>query len=383
MNYAVINSFRKLWFLPVLAIIVSCLSCNSEGKQTNEMPLSLTVLPLKKDTAVISYEHLGSIEGKVNVEIRPQVEGILEEIHVDEGDYVEKGQLLFTINANPYLERMKNAQAAVEVEQAKLQNAKIEVERLQPLVDHDVISEVQLRTAQSDLEVAKANLAQSEALAATSKLDVGFTRIKAPVSGYIGRIPKRVGNLVTKNDVNPVTTLSDVNEVYVYFSMSESNYLTYKKMRKDSSAEYYMHPKLKLILADGSTYDHMGEIDANGGEIDPKTGTITLRARFDNPDRLVRSGNTGKVIMEQVHTKVFLIPQKATYQVQNKTFVYLLQQDNTVKMTEIFPKGKSGKNYIIAGTNLKEGQTIVQSGVNKISNGMKIIPQSSQTLAQK
>lgn len=384
MNYNILKTLKTWAIIPAIALTSGiCISCNTEGKEIEDELLSLSVLPLEKDTAVVNFEYLGSIEGKVNVEIRPQIEGLLDQIHVDEGDYVEKGQLLFTVNASPYMESLKNAHAAVEVEEAKLENAKIELERLKPLVDHDVISEVQLRTAQSDLEVAKASLAQSKALEATSRLNVGFTKIKAPVSGYIGRIPKRVGNLVTKNDTQPVTNLSDISEVYVYFSMSESNYLKYKRMRADSTSDYYLKPEVKLILADGSTYEHKGQIDADGGEIDPSTGTITMRASFKNPDRLVRSGNTGKVILEQVHSDVFLIPQNATYQVQNKTFVYLLQDDNTVKMKEIFPSGKSGKSFIVKGNGLSEDQTIVQSGISKISNGMKILPEHDKRLAQK
>lgn len=346
-------------------------SCNSKGEQVEVETLSLPVTTVKRDSAVTTFEYLGAIEGKVNVEIRPQVEGLLDEIHVDEGDFVEKGQLLFSINSLPYQERLKNAQAAVEVEKAKLENARIELERLQPLIDHEVISEVQMKTAQSNYEVAKASLAQAEALKATSQIDVQFTQIKAPVSGYIGLIPKRVGNLVAKGDDEPVTTLSDISEIYVYFAMSESNYLFYKKMKEDSTARR-LNPHVKLILADGTVYSEEGVIDADAGQINRTTGAITLRAKFDNPNKLLRSGNTGKIILEQVHPDVLMVPQKAITKVQDKNFVFILEADSTVERKEVHINGKAGENFIIKDSNISEGETIIQSGVHKVKDGMKV-----------
>src|SRR5690554_6216863 len=231
----------------LIIFLISCLLLSCGSTEVEEDPgIPLPVASLVKDSTITTFEYLGAVEGKVNVEIRPQVEGILDSIYVDEGDYVEANQPLFKINALPYLEQLKNAQAAVEVEKARLNNAKIELERLQPLVEHQVISEVQLRTAQSDYEVAQSTLEQMQSLEATSRINVGFTLLKAPVSGYIGRIPKRIGNLVSKGDSEPVTVLSDISEVYVYFSMSESNYLFYKKMSEDAAARG-LSPRVKVI----------------------------------------------------------------------------------------------------------------------------------------
>lgn len=357
--------------LLITAISLANYSCDSKGEQVEVETLSLPVTTVKKDSAITTFEYLGAIEGKVNVEIRPQVEGLLDKIHVDEGDFVEKGQLLFSINALPYMERLKNAQAAVEVEKAKLENAKIEMERLQPLIDHEVISDVQMKTAQSNYEVAKASLAQSEALKATSQIDMQFTQIKAPVSGYIGLIPMRVGNLVAKGDDEPVTTLSDISEVYVYFAMSESNYLFYKKMKEDSTARR-LNPNVKLILADGTIYSEEGVIDADAGQIDRNTGAITLRAKFDNPDKLLRSGNTGKIILEQIHPNVIMVPQQSITKIQDKNFVFMLKADSTVERREVKINGKAGQNFILDENNISEGTTIIQSGVNKVKDGMKI-----------
>lgn len=363
------NTANKLIIFLISFLILAC-----GGTEVEEDPgIPLPVATLQKDSTVTTFEYLGAVEGKVNVEIRPQVEGILDSIYVDEGDYVEANQPLFKINALPYLEQLKNAQAAVEVEKARLNNAKIELERLQPLVEHQVISEVQLRTAQSDYEVAQSTLEQMQSLEATSRINVGFTLLKAPVSGYIGRIPKRIGNLVSKGDSEPVTVLSDISEVYVYFSMSESNYLFYKKMSADTTAKR-LNPYVKLLLADGTVFDQIGVIDADAGQIERSTGSITLRAKFPNPDAILRTGNTGKIILEQIHPDVLLVPQQATSVIQDKIFVFVLDAENRAVRRELNVEGKSGKYYIVNEENLSEGDVIVTAGLDKITEGTKINP---------
>jgi|SRR5690554_176976 len=373
MDVTIKKGFLKPFNVVLTFVVLTiCLSCgNSEVEEDQGIPLP--VVTLQKDSTITTFEYLGAIEGKVNVEIRPQVEGILDSIYVDEGDYVEESQPLFKINAMPYMENLKNAQAAVEVEKARLNNAQIELERLQPLVEHEVISEVQLRTAQSDYEVAKSTLEQMQSLEATSRINVGFTLLKAPVSGYIGRIPKRIGNLVTKGDSEPVTVLSDISEVYVYFAMSESNYLFYKKMSEDTTARR-LNPHVKLILADGSEFDQIGVIDADAGQIERSTGSITLRAKFANPDAILRTGNTGKIILEQIHPNVLLVPQQATTVIQDVMFVFVLDEENKAVRKAIKVEGKSGKNYIVSEENLSEGDVIVLNGLDKLTEGTKVNP---------
>ncbi len=297
----------------------------------------------------------------------------MDSIYVDEGQFVQENQLLFKINALPYLEQLKNARALVEVERAKLRNAKTALETQEFLVENEVISEVQLRMAQSNYEVAKASLEQALALEGTAQINVNFTRIKAPVSGYIGRIPKRIGNLVTKSDSEPVTVLSDIHEVYVYFAMSESNYLFYKKMSGDSTVRR-LNPNVSLILADGMLYDQIGVIDADAGQINRNTGAITLRAKFKNPKNILRSGNTGKIILEQIHPDVILVPQEATSVIQDKTFVFVVKPDSIVERREIKIEGKSDKNYIVNQNTMRAGEIIVVSGLNKITDGSKVSP---------
>ncbi|QDH79680.1 efflux RND transporter periplasmic adaptor subunit [Echinicola soli] len=370
----------KYFPLPLILMAgIIFFGCKEEKKVDEGLPLP--VISLKEEKAARSYQYLGSIEGVENVEIRPQVDGILEQIYVDEGDFVEKGQSLFKINNQPYMENLKNAQANVELEKAKLRKAQTEIDRLQPLIDNEVISEVRMQTTLADYEVAKSSLEQAEAVAANMRINLDFTTIKAPVNGFMGRIPRSIGNVVKKTDSEPLTTLSNVHEVYVYFSMSESDYLYYERMKKDSNSKK-LNPNVKLILADGSIYDKVGTIDANSGQINRSTGSIALRARFSNPDTLLRSGNTGKILMEQIYPDAILIPQGATASIHDKKFVYTLNDDNTVNRIEIKIEGRSGKKYIVSDGSLSPDDRIVTSGLDKLTDGVKVKPlQQGQLLS--
>src|SRR5690606_6339890 len=228
-----------------------------------------------------------------------------------------------------------NAIANQNVAKAKLENAKLEIERLKPLVDHEVISNVKLKSAKSDYDVAKASLDQATAAVGSAKINQGFTIITAPVSGYIGRIPKRIGNLVSKGDKEPLTVLSDVQEVYVYFSMNESDFLYFSKLKvKEDSLlgiknpqNQLTFPEATLILADGEEYTKKGKVDAVNGQVDRTTGAISLRASFPNEGNILRSGSTGTLKISEVKKGVIQIPQVATSELQDKTFVYVLDKD--------------------------------------------------------
>ncbi|MBN3518404.1 efflux RND transporter periplasmic adaptor subunit [Algoriphagus lutimaris] len=383
MNYLSIKTYR----LKTFAVILSCLAASfgfygCEEAEVKEEGIPLPVLTLKEEPAAISYKYLGSVEGVENVQIRPQVEGILEEIYVDEGQYVNKGDALFKINSQPYMEDLKNALANVELEKARLRKAKTEIDRLRPLIENEVISEVRMETTIADYEVAQSSLAKAEAEAANMRINMAFTTIKAPVDGLMGRIPKSIGNVVKKSDDTPLTVLSNVSEIYVYFSMSESDYLYFERMKKDSTSKK-MNPDVKLVLADGSVYDKVGTIDANSGQINRSTGSITLRAHFENPDTLLRTGNTGKILMEQIYPNAILVPQSATISIQNKRFIYVLNGDNTVSRKEITIEGRSGNDFIVTGGLLKANDRIVTAGLDKLSEGVLVKPlEQGQLLTQ-
>lgn len=352
-------------------LFTTFISCKEEEKPDEGLPLP--VMALKEQNAAKGFEYIGSIEGVETVEIRPQVDGILEEIYVDEGDFVEKDQPLFKVNSQPYMEDYKNAMANVALERAKVEKAKSDLERLQPLIDNEVISEVRKKSVEADYQVAKSSLERARAQAANMRINLDFTTIKAPVSGFIGRIPKSPGNVVKQTDSEPLTVLSKVDNIYVYFSMSESDYLYYERSKNDTLSNK-MNSKVKLVLADGSIYEHPGRVDANSGQIDKSTGSITLRARFNNPDTLLRSGNTGKVLMEELYPKAILVPQRSTTYIQDKKFVFVLDENNIAHRREIETEGRSGDNYIVSRESLSPDERIVVSGLDKLATGIKVKP---------
>ena len=376
---------RKLkqivYALMAVATTVFFTNCNtSKSEDTANKPLALPVHTVDTSNAVTVKDYLGTIEGKVNVEIRPQVEGILQEIYVDEGQYVEKGQNLFKIDASVYQEGLNNAVANQNVAKARLENAKLEVERLRPLVENDVISEVRLRKVMSDYDVAKASLDQAAAEVRNAEISKEFTILTAPVSGYIGRIPKRIGNLVSKGDREPMTVLSDVQEVYVYFSMNESDFLYFSKIkaREDSllgiknSKNRLVFPEATLILADGEEYSKKGIVDAIDGQVDRTTGAISLRASFPNEDNILRNGSTGTLKISETKKGVIQIPQVATSSLQDRTFVYTLDDNNQVERRSIKIEGTSRDNYIVTGLNI--GDRVLLSGIDKITDGSVVTP---------
>ncbi|KZE83923.1 efflux RND transporter periplasmic adaptor subunit [Myroides marinus] len=373
----VLVAFSALIMFGTLIGINSCNIGSTKTLDPKENALALPIIKVDTTTAITIKDYIGNIEGKVNVEIRPQVEGILEKIFVDEGAFVKEGQPLFQIDQLPYQEVLNNMIATENVEKAKLKNAKLEIDRLKPLIDNEVIAQVQLETAKSNYEIARASLARATAAVNSAKISLDYTIIKAPVSGYIGRMPKRIGNLVSKGDKEPLTVLSDVSEVYVYFGMSESDFLYFSKDNKKndttgiSNGQYL--PDVSLILADGHEYPEKGKVDMINGQVNRTTGSISLRASFPNSKDVMRSGNTGTIKLKETNPSVILIPQEVTTSIQDKTFVYILDKEDKVKLRSIELNGVSGNNFIVSeGLNI--GDRIIRTGFDKLTEGMYVKP---------
>jgi len=353
-------------------------SCSQEPVQQKAAPQSLPVMEVTSTTATTYQEYPATIEGALNVEIRPQVEGILQQTFVDEGAFVNKGQAIFRIDARPFKERLANASASVLSAQGMLANAKLEVEKLTPLVQNKVISDYQLKAAKTAVQVAEGNLAQARAQVGTAKIDLGYTMIKAPVSGYIGRLPKKQGSLVAPNDALALTQLSDVHNVRAYFSLGENDFVNFKAQYpgKNLAAKLKALAPVKLVLSDRSDYNIPGKIDMIDGQFDQNTAAITLRATFPNTEGLLRSGNTGKVKMSLVHQKAVEIPVSSTIELQDKVFVFAVGDSNKVSRLAITIIGKSGDNYLIED-GIKPGQRIVLSGIDRLQEGTVINPQKA------
>jgi membrane fusion protein (multidrug efflux system) len=341
-----------------------------------QMPTpTLPVLTVSNLEATTYREFPATVEGTMNVEIRPQVDGYLENIYVDEGAYVKKGQSLFRINDRPYREQLANAKATLQAAHANQEKAQLEVDRLAPLVQNNVVSEVQLKTAQSNLQTAKANVSQAQAMVSNAEIDLGYTVIKAPVNGYIGRIPMKTGSLVGRGETQPLTVLSDINEVYAYFSMSEIDFLEFKEKAAGNTLEEKLKslPPVELVLADESVYTEKGKIETVEGQFDNTMGSISFRAIFPNSKGFLRSGNTGRVRIARKLSNAIPIPQEATFEIQDKVFVFAVADSNKVVGRPISIQGRT-THYYYVDNGVKPGEKIVFSGLGTLRDGMVIDP---------
>ncbi|MEZ0006723.1 membrane fusion protein (multidrug efflux system) [Flavobacterium sp. 28YEA47A] len=370
--------------LTSLVLAVVLVGCSGKDEtQAAPPPPTLPVYAIQSANTTTDSEYPASIQGTVDVEIRPQVSGNLEKIYVDEGAFVSKGQPLFKINEQPFREQLNNALASLHGAEAALINAQLEIDKLTPLVQNKVVSEYQLKTAKASHRIATANLDQAQAMVASAKINLGYATITAPVSGYIGRLPKKQGSLVSATDAEPLTKLSDVHEVYAYFSLGESDFINFKAQYAGNTIDDKIKklPPVTLILADNNAHTQTGKIDMVDGQFDKTTGAITLRATFPNANGTLRSGNTGRIRLGIQHDNAILVPQSATIEMQDKVFVFTVNKENKVTKAPITIIGKSGTNYLIKD-GVKSGDQIVLSGIDKLQEGQAIQPEKSNKIAQ-
>ena len=341
-------------------------SCGNKGNDTGKAP-EYAVQELQKTTANLTTAYPATIKGKQDVEIRPQVSGFITKLCVDEGATVRKGQVLFIVDPTQYEAAVRTAKAAVSTQQMTYDNKK-ELNKKQIISDYD------LAMAENSLAQTKAQLAQAKAQLTTAQQNLSFTQVKSPSDGVINNIPYRVGALVSPSIATPMTTVSEIDEVYVYFSMTEKELLTMTKSGSTIKEEISKIPTIKLQLIDGSTYDIEGKVDAITGVIDQSTGSVSIRAIFPNKEHVLRSGGTANVLIPYTMENVITIPQSATVEIQDKKFVYVLQPDNTVKYTEIkIFNLDNGKDYLVT-SGLNSGDKIVIEGVQNLKDGQKVQP---------
>lgn len=364
----------KVILLAIVAIALA--SCSSEPQTAAAPPPSLPVATINTTTETTYQEYPAAIEGVVNVEVRPQVSGALDKVFVDEGAFVSAGQPLFKINDQPYRAALNNALASQHAAEAALVNARLEIEKFTPLVQNKVISDYQLNAAKAAYDIAKANIEQAKANVSTARINLGYTLIKAPVSGYIGRLLKKQGSLVSPTDVQELTQLSDVHNVHVYFSLSEKDFVAFKEQYPGTTLKDKIQhlPLVTLLLSDNSTYAKQGKIDMIDGQFDKTTAAITIRASFANADGLLRAGNTGKVRLGLQHKDALAVPESATIEMQDKVFVFTVADSNKVVKHPITIVGKSGDNYLVKD-GVKAGDRIVLTGIDHLQEGSVINPQ--------
>jgi len=365
--------------------LFACKSAADHAGGFQMSPPPLPVITVSSVRATANQEYTASLEGKKDIEIRPQVDGYIDRIYVDEGARVRKGQPLFHINDRPYREQLNSAKASLAASKANLANAQINVSKLTPLVQNNVISDVQLKTAQAAYNAAEANVAQAEASVQSAQINLGYALIKAPANGYIGKIPLKTGSLVGTTTDEPLTILSETREVYAYFSLSETDFMKFKDEFPGKTIEEKIKqmPAVDLVLADNSVYPEKGKVEIAEGQFDRTTGTINFRATFPNAQGILRSGNTGKIRIARNLGNAIIVPQEATFEIQDKIFVYTVADSNKIVIKPITVSGRT-TNYYYVSNGVNQGERIVLSSqstlmMGGLRDGMPITPQMVST----
>ncbi len=371
----------SLLFIFTSFTIVSCGNGNQQNAQRGEQVQSFPVLNLQPRAIELTSSYPATLEGIQTVEIRPRLQGYIVEMPVDEGDIVEKGQTLFKLNSEQYEQEVRSGEADVEAAKAAVKTAEDEVQRFQKLVEKDIVSDYQLQSAKNTLQSQKASLAQAKAALENARVNLSYTNIKSPSDGVIGNIPYRIGSLVNSASTQPLTVISNISKMYAYFSMSERELLEMAQSvateggNKTLQQRIAEMPKVNLILADNSTYNHKGTLRLASGLINTQTGSASFRAVFPNPEEILRSGGSANVQIPFQRDSAIVIPKKATYEVQNKRFVYTVTDSSTIESTQISVAPLSTKQLFVVESGISNGDNIISSGIIQLNDGAKIDPQ--------
>jgi len=372
---------KMIKMLLAMSISTVLVSCGGGGGRPSFGDNEYPVETVKSQSASLQTTYPATIKGIQDVEIRPKVSGFITRICVTEGQSVSAGQLLFVLDNETYQAQVRQAQAAVNTAQSQVNTAKLTYENSKQLFDNKVIGDYELQTSENSMKSAEAQLAQAQAALASAKEALTYCYVKSPAKGVIGTLPFKVGTLVSGSNV--LTHVSDISQMEVYFSVTEKDMLSLSKTDGGLKGAVDAYPSLKLKLADGSVYAYEGKVAAISGVIDQATGSVQMKAQFPNPEKLLKSGGAGTIIVPQSSEASIVIPQSVVMEVQNKKFIYTLGKDKKVKYTEIKVNPQNdGKNFIVT-EGLKEGDQYVTNGITKLSDGMEIVPITPQRYQEK
>ncbi|MDD6783608.1 MAG: efflux RND transporter periplasmic adaptor subunit [Prevotellaceae bacterium] len=397
-------NYRKLTKIGIAFVVAICVSTltGCKGEQAKQQASNeYAVRTIAVSSPELNYNYPATIKGKQDIEIRPRVAGNIIKVCVDEGASVKTGQTLFVIDDVTYREAVNQSEAAVNqakaaVNQANagLATAKLTYSNKKELLNKKIIGDYEFQTAQNSLAqaeaavaTAKASLASANAALVSARQNLSYCYVKSPANGVVGSIPYRVGALVSSSSAEPLTTVSNIETMYVYFSVTEKQLLEMTRTTGDSKAILASFPEVQLKLADGTVYEKNGKITTISGVIDQTTGSVSLRADFANPDRLLKTGGTATVLLPYTAKDVVVIPQSATVELQDQKYVYVVGQDNKVTFTSIqVADVNDSQNYIVTA-GLKAGDRIVVQGVaqgiSALTDGMEITPITEEQAAQK
>ncbi|OXB23083.1 efflux transporter periplasmic adaptor subunit [Flavobacterium tructae] len=375
---------KKQSFLSILAasiVITSCGNKNDKAAQAGGAPQvkEYKTLTLEPKSATLYTDYPASIQGQQNIEIRPRVEGYIDKIFVDEGAVVRAGQPLFKISAPEYEQEVRAAAASIKSAQANLSAAKLAVNKVKPLVEKGIISKYDLESAQYTYESALATLAQANASLVNAKTNLGYTTVTSPVDGVVGSIPFRLGSLVSSNTADPLTTVSSIGNVYAYFAVNEKKLLSFTQNTDSGIAlaeKIKKMPAVSLLLSDGTAYGEKGRIETVNGLINTETGSVTFRARFPNTKSIIRSGNSTTVRIPNEVNQAIIVPQSATFELQDKLFTVVVGKDGKTKNANITVLENTAGNYYVVKSGLQSGDQIVLEGVAALKDGTEIKAQN-------
>lgn len=358
-----------LFVIAIAGVLVGCGGAPQGAGSQVEYP----IVKLDTSSAVVYTEFTAEIKSGTVVEIRPRVSGYIDKILVEEGSRVSKGQVIFQIDQSDLIEQYNSAEANADASRANLENARLEVRKLTPLVEKGIISPFELDNAKSNQVAAEAALKAAVSQRNNAKINLDYTRITSPVNGVVGRIVVREGTLVSTANQEPMTTVSGDGDVSAYFSIDENTILD---MATDLSGrtlgeKVSKMPSATLVLSNGKIYDHKGRLELASGLVDATTGSYQMKAVFANPDNILRSGSSGVIRLSEYFSGVILVPQKATYEMQDKRMVFVVDTTGKVKSQSIVVEGSSASNYVVS-TGLAVGDQVVTEGVDFIKEGQTI-----------
>ena len=365
-------------FLPLIIIQLACGKKDNKTAtgpgapaiQIKDYPV-LTIIP---QSTTLYDDYPATVQGQQNIEIRPKIDGYIEKIYVDEGATVRKGQLLFYIRAPQYEQEVRTAQATINIAQADVNSASMQVNKVRPLVEKDIISRFELESAQFNLQAKQAALSQARATLSNARTNLGYTRVLSPVNGVVGLIPYKIGSLVNSNTAEPLTTVSNIGKIYAYFSINEKQALEFALSTKGATSNERLAtiPPVSLVLSNGTEFPYKGKIETASGIINTQTGSVSVRATFQNPGNIIRSGSSGLVRIPRAVDSAVIIPQKATYEVQGKRFIYIVESTGTVKGVEVQTIDVDNGQFFVVQKGLQPGDKIVLEGVASLKDGAAI-----------
>jgi len=351
------NKSSLVWGTWLSILLISC----SDKTVKNEEQTYLVVNPILKDTTY-ERDYAATINSFQNVEIRSKVKGFVENIYLDEGQKVKKGQILFTLNSKEYEQHVHKAEAAIQSTLAELRASEIEVENTKKLFDKNIVSKSELDLITTKVNINKAKVNEARVAKEQALLHVEFTKIKAPFDGIINRIPNKKGSLIDEGAL--LTSISNNESVYAYFSVSEIDYLDYVQSKSKNNT-------VTLSLANNSIYPYKGTIETTETEFNKETGNIAFRAKFPNPEKLLKEGGTGKILVKKLYKNAIIIPQKSTFEVQGNIYVYLVDKNNTVYSKKINPINRLS-NYFVLDKDLTNEDKLIYEGIQSIKTGDKV-----------